>query len=118
MRPDTMTTTLSCACCNAGARLAGGERDFVILVGGRRFVFEMHPMCGPAVLTAKGNPSDRQPGPNHGFWLAVTLWGQQGRHVDADGLCIWKSEEIPEVVHLGGRHYALKGSALDPRRVA
>lgn len=105
---------LQCACCADGASLATASHEFVIEVGGRRHTFEMHYYCGPAVLNKEGNPDDQQPGPRSPFWTAVTLWAQQGKHVGADGLCIWQPEPEPELVHLGGRNYAVKGSALDP----
>lgn len=103
---------LKCVCCADGVRLATASRDFTIKVGSLRYVFEMHHYCGPALLNKDGNPADRQPTPNHPFWTAVTLWAQQGKHVGADGLCIWAPEPEPELVHLGGRNYAEKGSAL------
>lgn len=83
---------MKCACCADGVRLAGGGRDYTIEVEGLRYVFEMHHYCGPAVLNRHGDPAKYQPSPRHPFWTAVTLWCQQGRHVGADGLCIWGPE--------------------------
>lgn len=111
-----MLTLMHCACCANGVRLASPGRDFTIEVEGRRHEFEMHPYFGPAVLDKNGDPAKRQPGPRHPFWTAVTLWSQQGKHVGADGLCVWAPEQKPALVHLGGRHYTLKGGALDPKR--
>lgn len=105
---------MRCAC-KAGCVLASDPRNFLIEVGGKRLHFEMHRWCGPAVLNSAGDPAEEQPGPQHKFWTAVTLWNQQGRQVDADGLCVWQSPMEPELVHLGGRNYAAAGTALAQR---
>lgn len=105
---------MKCVCCIDGMRLAGAGADseFTIEVAGQRYRFEMHRYSGPAVLNSKGHPADRQPGPQHLFWTAVTLWAQQGAHVGSDGLCAWAPEPEPDMVHLGGRHYTLTRGAL------
>lgn len=101
--------------CNDGCLLASDPCNYLIEVGGKRLHFEMHRWCGPAMLNAAGDPADKQPGPRHEFWTAVTLWNQQGRRVDAEGLCIWEKPGEPELVHLGGRNYAVAGSVLAER---
>lgn len=103
---------MTCVCCKSGFCLAVGGTDHVIEADGRRWRFEMHPMFGPAVLNSRGDPADKQPGPRSKFWTAVTLWSQQGRQTGADGLCVWQEPVAVELVHLGGRNYASKGSAL------
>ncbi|WP_157900207.1 hypothetical protein [Rhodoferax koreensis] len=105
---------MKCAC-EGGCLLAGDPRNYLIEVDGNRFHFEMHHWCGPAVLTAGGDIATNQPGPRHPFWTAVTLWGWQGRKVDADGLCVWEKPVEPEYVHIVGRHYAAANSALAKR---
>lgn len=105
---------MKCICTNGCGLMLGG-RDHVIEVDGQRMHFEMHPWSGPAALDARGEIAAKQPGVRHKFWTAVTLWGEQGRQVDADGLCIWAEPAKPELVHLGGRNYAEKGSALAKR---
>lgn len=99
-------TTMTCACCKPN------DQDYLIEVDGHRIKFEMHRWSGPAVLDSDGDIANKQPGPNHKFWTAVTLWSQQGRHVGADGLCVWTEPVKPLLVHLGGRNYAEAGSAL------
>lgn len=76
--------------------------------GGKRFLFEFHPYCGPVVVNAKTHePLSRQPGERNAFWVAVTQWAKQGKRV-VDGVCVWEPEPEPEMVHLGGRHWMLK----------
>lgn len=79
---------------------------------GRIWHFEMHPYCGPAVTNQRGDPANKQPGPRSPFWDAVTQWAQQGGVVDATGLCQWTPETKPDLVHLGGHHYAMADSKL------
>lgn len=79
---------------------------------GKVWRFEMHPHSGPAVQDDDGELADKQPGERSPFWDAVTQWAQQGGVVDATGLCSWKPEPEPTLVHLGGRNYAISGSAL------
>lgn len=90
----------------------GGPDRRIKDAAGRIWHFEMHPHCGPAVTNQKGEPADRQPGHYSPFWQAVSLWAQQGGVVDATGLCQWTPEPEPELVHLGGRNYAVAGSRL------
>ena len=98
--------------CKDGCQLAADPRNYLIEVDGQRIHFEMHRWFGPAVLNAAGDPARNQPGPRHKFWTAVTRWSQQGRRVGEDGLCIWGVPAEPELVHIGGRNYAIKDSAL------
>lgn len=79
---------------------------------GKAWRFEMHPYCGPAVRNASGELADQQPGPRSPFWSAVTLWARQGGVIGPDGFCAWRPEPEPGLVHLGGRNYAIAGSAL------
>jgi len=107
-------TTMTCACCTPGGAglFSVGGPDHEIEVDGRRIKFEMHRWSGPAVLDSHGDIAHKQPGPNHKFWTAVTLWGEQGRHGGADGLCVWTEPVKPVLVHLVGRNYAEARSAL------
>jgi hypothetical protein len=77
-----------------------------------RDICDEHPHFGPIVLTAGGDCADKQPGEGSPFWTAVDLLARQGGAIDSDGLCVWAPELEPELVHLGGRNYALAGSAL------
>lgn len=79
---------------------------------GKVWRFEMHPYCGPVVQDDSGELAAKQPGPRSPFWTAVTLWAQQGAVIGPDGFCAWRPEPQPHLVHLGGRDYALAGSAL------
>lgn len=84
--------------------LTGGP-EFDIQVEGERYHFEMHPYCGPNVLTEKGEPAANQPIP---FLKAASLWDQQGQRLE-DGLCIWDHEPKPILQHIGGKHYRVLG---------
>ncbi len=84
----------------------------IIEADGKRWNFEMHRMFGPWVLDKHGDPEDKQPGPRSKFWTVVTLWVEQGSQVNAEGVCVWSEPVEPVLVHLGGRHYAVAGSAL------
>ena len=90
----------------------GGQNRKIRDATGKEWKFEMHPRFGPAVLDRRGEPVDDQPGPLSPFWAAVTLWAQQGGVIGADGFCAWQPEPEPDVVHLGGRNYAVAGSKL------
>jgi hypothetical protein len=83
-----------------------GGKDHVIVVDGERYPFEDHPQLGPCPLTKRG--AERRLGPRHRFWLAATLWIEQGRRLDASGVCVWDPPPNPfaGMVHLGGRHWA------------
>ena len=90
----------------------GGQDRKIRDATGKAWKFEMHPRFGPAVLDRHGEPADNQPGPRSPFWSAVTLWAKQGGAIGADGFCAWAPVPEPELVHLGGRHFALAGSTL------
>jgi len=85
-----------------------------ISVDGKIHEFEMHPYCGPNVLSKKtGEPLSKQPAR---FLYAASLWAQQGQHVDEEtGLCIWHHPPQDILQHLGGRHYKVIGET-EPRR--
>ena len=101
---------MKCNCKGIACLMLGGE-NYTIDVDDKRWHFEMHPQYGPATTNARGDISAHQPGPRAPFWTAVTLWSQQGRKVK-NGLCVWVKPPKEKLVHLGGRHYALEGSAL------
>ena len=69
-----------------------GGPDYKILDSkGKVWRFEMHPYCGPIVLTRKtGEVADPQPPSNSPFWEVVTFWAQQGKQLDTLGRCVWK----------------------------
>lgn len=93
-----------------------------ILLGGPVYTidgmrFEMHPYCGPAVVSGRGEVLDRQPGTRHRFWTAVTLWAQQGRRVTDEGVCIYEVPPEPQTVCLAGNHYVEVPPGRDPQEV-
>ncbi|BEP96994.1 hypothetical protein GmRootA79_53790 (plasmid) [Acidovorax sp. A79] len=90
----------------------GGPDRKIRDASGKEWKFEMHPRFGPAALDHQGEHADSQPAPRSPFWSAVTLWTQQGGVIGPDGFCIWKPEPAFELAHLGGRNYAIAGSAL------
>lgn len=79
---------------------------------GKVWHFEMHPYCGPAVQDDDGELAEKQPGDSSPFWTAINLWARQGAVIGPDGLCTWKPEPEPTLVHLGRRNYAIAGSCL------
>lgn len=86
----------------------GGPTRHITDAKGKRWKFEMHPQCGPAVLNASGDPADKQPGPRSPFWHAVTRWAQGGHRLnEAD--CVWEEEPQPILQHMAGRHYRVIG---------
>lgn len=92
--------------------LYGGPDRQIKDATGKVWRFEMHPYSGPAVQDSRGELADKQPGERSPFWAAVALWAQQGAVIGPDGLCTWKPEPEPMLVHLGGRNYASAGSGL------
>lgn len=90
----------------------GGPDRRIRDAAGNAWKFEMHPRVGPIVLDRQGNPADTPPGALAAFWDAVKLWAKQGAVIGPDGLCTWKPEPEPTLVHLGGRNYAIAGSGL------
>lgn len=93
----------------------GGPTRQILDGKGRSWHFEDHPHCGPVVSDRKGNIKDAQPPESSPFWTAVTHWYQQGKHISTTGLCVWTTPPKPKVVCIGGRNYALEGSALAER---
>lgn len=59
--------------------LSVGGKVFKIKVGEQIFEFEDHSYCGPMPI--------KKVGPMHYFWTAVTLWCQQGKKINSEGLC-------------------------------
>lgn len=76
---------------------------------GKRWTFEMHPYCGPAVLNRKGDPANRQPGARSPFWEATTRWAQGGQRLNDKGECVWEPEKKPILQHIVGKHYRVTG---------
>lgn len=87
----------------------GGPTRVITDAKGKRWTFEMHPQCGPAVLNSKGDPADKQPGAKSPFWHAVTRWAQGGHRLDDKGECVWAEEKKPILKHMGGKHYRVTG---------
>lgn len=78
-----------------------------ISVGGKIYEFEMHPYCGPTLLSKKGDPIDVAKHPKD-FLHASSLWAQQGKRME-DGFCRWDHEPKKIVKHLGGKYYKIVG---------
>jgi hypothetical protein len=74
--------------------------------------FEDHPRFGPIRLNKRGDMHKVQPGARSAFWPAWTAWDRGGRRVDANGRCIYDPPAQEDLVHLGGRNYALARSRL------
>lgn len=91
----------------------GGSDRRIKDATGKVWRFEMNPYCGPAVQDDDGELAEKQPGERSLFFQAVNLWAQQGGVIGPDGFCTWApAEPEPDLVHLGGRNYAIAGSAL------
>jgi len=82
----------------------GDPTTYTIRVDDQTYTFEWHRYGGPAALGKRGDPLTHQP---QAFLKAASLWNQQGRRVDMDGVCVWEPERPPRMVHLVGRHHAL-----------
>lgn len=77
-----------------------------ISVNGKIYHFEMHPYCGPNILNKRtGSSVKNQP---DAFLVAASLWAQQGKRIDSDGICIWMREPEEILRHLGN-HYEIIG---------
>ena len=59
----------------------------IIDTSGKEWLFEMHNYCGPIALKKDGDPRAKQPSEKSKFWIAVTLWAQQGKKVDDNNYC-------------------------------
>ncbi len=79
-----------------------------IQVNGIRFIFEMHPYCGPTILNRRGEPAKNQPSQ---FLHAASLWAQQGQKVDDSGLCVWEhpAEDVPILKRVSRRASVVTG---------
>ena len=77
-------------------------RDLVIAVGGKIIRFEFGHYFGPMPVTRTG--AERDIGPRHPFWRAVSLWRAQGSVVEGS-TAVWREPKKPVLQHIGGRHY-------------
>jgi hypothetical protein len=94
----------------------GGQDRRITDEAGKSWLFEDHPRFGPIVLNRRGEPASTQPGSRSPFWTAWQWWNQGGKKLNADGItCVWEKPAEPELVHLGGRNYALARSKLAQR---
>jgi hypothetical protein len=93
-----------------GAMLCTGGKTLKLVDGkGKLWSFEMHPYCGPMVLTNKtGEPMDPQPPEKSPFWRAVSFWAQQGEKLDKLGVCEWVEPKADTYRHIGGNNYVLE----------
>ncbi len=92
---------LTCAC------ILRPEGTYRISVDGKIIPFDWAEYLGPCPVTKTG--AERQLGPRHKFWVAVSQWAQQGKQFDNDGLCIWYHEPEPILEHIVGKHYMYRG---------
>lgn len=90
----------------------GGPTRLIVDGKNRAWYFEDHPHFGPAVSDRKGNIKEDQPPESSPFWAAVSYWHQQGKVISDTGLCVWMTPPKPKLVRIGGKNYALEGSAL------
>jgi hypothetical protein len=92
------------------AIICTGGQDYKILdAKGKVWRFEMHPHCGPIVLTRQtGEVSEVQPPENSPFWECVSFWDSQGRKLNVLGACEWKRPKISQMSYLYGNHYLLE----------
>lgn len=88
----------------SGILLCGGE-DYRIQVKGKIYTFELHPYCGPTVITHKGDPASVQP---VAVLAAASDWLARGKPME-NGLCVWYHEPKPILKHIGGRHWMFMG---------
>lgn len=86
--------------------LVGGP-ERVIEIDGRDYPFEYtHGRYGgPIPLTKAG--ADRELGPRHKFWTAVSHWIQQGMKMRPDGKCAWEvpPDPLAGAVRVGRRTF-------------
>lgn len=59
---------------------------------GQEFRFEFHEYLGPGMIGKRGEPIQSMPGKRSPFWDALHFWIKQGKQVDENGYCIYKSE--------------------------
>jgi hypothetical protein len=97
------------------AHLSVGGSIQTIQVGGKRYRFEMHPVCGPIALSKRDKELKEQP---LAFLEAASFWAQQGRRVDEDGLCVWEwpAQEEYDTVPIGRRSAKVVGVRIIPAR--
>ena len=93
----------------------GGPDRVIVDRNLKRWQFEDHPYAGPTITNRDGSIKEKQPPEGSPFWEAVTNWAQQGKKVNDKGGCTWYKPHEPRLVHLGGKNYALEGSALAAR---
>lgn len=79
--------------------------------------FEWNERFGPAVVDKREEILDKQPGPRHRFWKAVTWWAQQGRRLTAEGICIYDEPKPLRLVRLAGRQYVEVPDGQEPEDV-
>jgi hypothetical protein len=79
-------------------------------------MFEWHPHCGP--MPIKRNGSERELGPKHPFWRAVSLWDQQGKRIGPNDFAMWEpgrlDDEMPTEKELLAQGYVKVGRNLMP----
>lgn len=80
-----------------------GCAEYVVAVRDRLIRFEWSDRFGPLPIRKDGREL-LSIGPNHGFWLAVSLWRLQGSRLDGNK-AIWHAPKRPVLKHLGGRNY-------------
>lgn len=116
MKPICACGSGTCVRIAGGTLNMGGPDRRIEDAAGKVWIFEDHPRFGPVVLNSRGNPTAQQPGGRSAFWPAWQAWKDQGKRLQIDGLtCLWEAPPAPELVHLGGRNYALARSKLAQR---
>lgn len=76
-----------------------------ICSGGEEFLFEFHEFLGPSMIGKRGQPVESFPEQRSPFWDALYFWIKQGKQVDAEGNCIFKSEmQLVNILEQVGRN--------------
>lgn len=78
--------------------------NYKIRVNGKEYTFDFSERFGPAVIGKRGNILATQPSGRNPFWRAVSWWVRQGKHIDADGYCLWE-QPTEKVYRVSGRNY-------------
>ena len=83
----------------------GGPDRKIVDEAGKEIAFEDHPRFGPMTIDKRGDIHHNQPGERASFWRVYAWWCEQGKIIDAAGLCTWVKPPEQKMVHLGGRHW-------------
>lgn len=80
-------------CLRVGNSIVCFSPDYKIRFGRRVWLFEFHNYLGPTIIDEEGEPKEYPP-EDHPFWRALYKWIKRGKHVGADGFCVWKTRRF------------------------